>query len=144
MLLWALYPSIIATRLVWYALAHDIPEGLVGDTPSTNKTVSDVPFENYINAQFHLPVLSDLGDEDHLILHSVDQLELHLWALEQHALGNKFASEIIENQVVSFEHGSLDSVCFQFYLDVSHKGIVPDRVGLVTTMRGKFNRGEKT
>lgn len=107
--------------------------------PSTNKQ-GESSFDDYINFRFRLPCVSDLSDDDKIILHSVDQLELHLWALEQRNLGNKFAEEIIENQTNSFENGSLDSISMEFYLRIAHTGVVPDRVGLTAKFRTEFTK----
>lgn len=143
MLLWHLYDPDTASRLVWYVLAHDVPEGLVGDTPSTFKTHEHDSFEYYINNAFRLPPVSDLSDNDKHILHSVDKLELHLWAMEQRALGNLFAQEIIDNQTPAFEAGALEEKCFHFWLSVTHVGVVPDRVGLVANLHHRFKMGQK-
>jgi 5'-deoxynucleotidase YfbR-like HD superfamily hydrolase len=133
MLLWALYDGPTASRLVWYALAHDVPEGLTGDIPSTAKE-HDNELDHNINSWFHLPVTDDLTPSDRQILKGCDTLDLYLWAREQLAQGNLYAQEIIDN-IDEYAGDILDGRAYDFYKEVQQSSIVPARAGLLAKIK---------
>ena len=139
MLLWYLYPS-EAKRLVFFILAHDVPEGLTGDVPSTAKG-GDSGLDHHINREFGLPAMDQLAERDHHILKSVDQLELYMWAKEQTAQGNLYANEIIKNQDAWFKdpvRNALEKTALAFYwkrLFNVDTGIIPNRFNLLKTIK---------
>jgi 5'-deoxynucleotidase YfbR-like HD superfamily hydrolase len=133
MLLWALYPERVASRIVWFALTHDVPEGLTGDIPSTAK-VGENELDHTINAEFHLPVTDDLPDRDRQILKGCDTLDLYLWAREQLAQGNLYAQEVIDN-IDEYAGEIMDEVALKFYKEVQQSNIVPARAGLLAKIK---------
>lgn len=140
MLLWYLYPQ-EAKRLVYYALAHDVPEGLTGDVPSTAKDHDDSALDDMINHTFELPVLSCLDTEDHHILKSCDWLELYLWGKEQLAQGNSFALEITTNLEAHFAKRTLHPIADEYYRILCDKTPVPNRTNLLKSIKESYNYG---
>ncbi len=139
MLLWYLYPS-EAKRLVFFILAHDVPEGLTGDVPSTAKGTDD-GLDHHINREFGLPAMADVGEREHHILKSVDQLELYMWGKEQVAQGNLYANEIIRNLDATFRdpaRNALEKTAMAFYMkrlfNVA-EGIIPNRFQLLKSIK---------
>lgn len=137
MLLWHLYPD-LAPHLVYYALTHDVPEGLTGDVPSTAKEHQDTTLDDAINHNFGLPMVSALSDHEHHVLKSCDWLDLFIWGKEQFSLGNAFAQEIVSNLSIHFNTGALEKRANEFYVHhLAGQSVVPDRVGLLKSIKDK-------
>lgn len=87
--------------LVIYALTHDVPEAWVGDIPGTvtrylpGHTEAMTQIESAIYAWLNLPDPAGLSEHDAIIIKAVDRLELWLWSLEQAAIGNEYAKELL-------------------------------------------------
>lgn len=133
MLLWALYPADVATKLVWHALTHDVPEGLTGDVPSTAKTHETV-LDDWINAEFDLPLICTLTEEEHRILRSCDILELYIWSLEQLAQGNSYAAEVTDN-ILMYAREKLDKPAYELFCQLGKENVVPFRAGLLKRIK---------
>jgi 5'-deoxynucleotidase YfbR-like HD superfamily hydrolase len=137
MLLWHLFPK-AAGRLVFSALTHDVPETLTGDVPSTAKQHDELSdnLDDAICKEFGLPVPGHLGELDRRILKCCDRLECYLWALEQLAMGNAFAREVIYNLEATLEaEGGLEPEAKTFYSYLKSNGCIADRVGLLQRIR---------
>jgi 5'-deoxynucleotidase YfbR-like HD superfamily hydrolase len=137
--MWYLYPK-LAPHLVYHVLAHDVPESLTGDVPSTAKDHQDTVLDDAINHHFGLPTMSSLSDYEHHVVKSCDLLDLYIWAKEQYALGNAYAQEIVGNLAVTFAGGALEKTANTFYeQQLSGASAVPERRGLLAEIKESYD-----
>jgi 5'-deoxynucleotidase YfbR-like HD superfamily hydrolase len=141
MLMYYLFPQEFK-RLVIFALAHDVPECLVGDTPSTAKESSKVDTtEGAILREFGLPELAHLGTAERAILKVCDRLDLYLWAREQHTVGNVWVQEILDNLRETFDRYDWTGLnkAYEFYVYIKYGSIVPNRAGLLRRVKEAYD-----
>lgn len=100
MLLMQLWPEHAAVLLP-HAIAHDVPEGWVGDIPMPTKRFSKdvknavIAMETEIFRRLELPSEHDIPEHLYHIFKSADQLELWLWCKEQVSFGNMHVECVI-------------------------------------------------
>lgn len=88
-------------KMVWVILAHDVAERWVGDSPATIKWASPVIKQELdrIEASINetLSIKFEMTEEEHRWLKALDLLELHLWCVDQHEMGNRNVESVIKN-----------------------------------------------
>ena len=87
-------------RLGLYCLVHDVPEGWIGDIPSSvlgvlpRAQAEREALENLLHMALRLPSPNDLPPADQQKIDICDRLELFLWCKEQLACGNEMVREL--------------------------------------------------
>lgn len=124
MLMYELWPEDFP-RLAIYCLAHDVPEGWVGDTPATIKAWEPGLKESYdgmeqkVLAWLSLPNDNlQLSSGDQKKLKACDHLELYFWAREQQLMGNRFSQCVIKALDAFFMERPLPSPALELYADL--------------------------
>jgi 5'-deoxynucleotidase YfbR-like HD superfamily hydrolase len=90
-----MFPKPVPSMLYRAALYHDAPEYLTGDTPSTakwaNSGLEDAlrRVEDGIATRFNLPQYTALSGHEKNVLKYCDLMELGLFALEEHRMGDR-------------------------------------------------------
>lgn len=124
MIMWLIWPQHFP-RLALQCLAHDCPEGQVGDIPApTLRYNPDIrkmlePLERLVAAGLGVPSEHDLSEEDHRMLKICDRLELFAWAKEQEEMGNKaIAPLILELEYYLEEKVGMPTEAVKLYLQM--------------------------
>lgn len=136
MLLWYIFPEHF-TRLVPYALSHDVPEAWVGDVPAP--TMRYVPglrealsgLEGMLNHRIGLPAENELSGEEHAVLKACDRLELYLWAMEQTLMGNQFAYGCMEELERYAKESPFPGKAFLFFEKLRTVSVLPKQAGVI-------------
>lgn len=118
-------------------MAHDIPEGWIGDIPSP--TIHFTPGlkdalkygEDRILAELALPTVDQLTVEQQAMVHAVDRLEFYLWALEQKAMGNRYVDEAIKYMNTRLTADNLPGEAFLFFRRLQEADVVPKQADIV-------------
>jgi len=138
LLLYYLFPGDFM-RLAAVALAHDVPEGWVGDVPATvmrySKSVRPelAKLEKLIADDLGLPFEGDLSPEDHAKLKACDRLDLYLWCMDQLAYGNLHAAEPMRELDRYFTESPLPSPALEFWDHIRGdlQKVIPKQAGVV-------------
>lgn len=131
-------------RLAIHCIAHDVPEGWVGDVPATVtnhcNTVREAlaVMEHAICEDLGLPNEAELEPEDHAKLKACDRLELYLWCVEQLTLGNVYAAEPIKELDRLWEEHPLPSPADELWSKLRDTPAIPRQAGVVKEL---MNRG---
>ena len=102
MLLRELYPEASKT-LIWYVLEHDVAERWTGDVPATAKMMFEAlaigvkAAEEVLGGELGLMSKDKLTTKEQQWAKAVDMAELHLWCLDQLAMGNTNVEVLMEN-----------------------------------------------
>lgn len=144
MLLWYLFP-VDFPRLAAVTMAHDVPEGWLGDIPATvmryAKGVREemAKLERLVCEDLGLPFEGDLSAEDHAKLKACDRLELYLWCCEQLTLGNVHAGEPLRELDRYFTLSGLPEPAYSFYLQLKGMSVTPQQAGVVDDLVRRAN-----
>lgn len=135
MLLYYLWPADFA-RLVIHCLTHDVPEGWVGDVPSTMLNADPeikalfAKVEKSIQDDLGLPFEGDLPPEDYAKLKACDRLELYIWCCEQVACGNLYALEPMKALHEVFAANPLPAPAQAFFEGLTEVWPLPEQAGI--------------
>ena len=130
LLAWHLYRPEFA-YLAPVIMAHDIPEGWLGDIPLP--TMHFTPGlkgamkwgENRILRDLGLHSADSLSTEMQAMVHAVDRLEFYMWALEQRAMGNRYVDEAIKYMDTRLTSDALPGEAFKFFIRLKTWDVVP-------------------
>lgn len=102
MLLGELNPG-ASKALVWHVLRHDVVERWTGDVPTTAKMMFEAlaigvkAAEETLEGELDLVKKDGLSAEEQQWAKAVDMAELHLWCLDQLAMGNTNVEVLMDN-----------------------------------------------
>ena len=116
MLLRVVWPG-ARPNVIWAAMKHDLPELFTGDVPAPIKRADPILAERLNAIERELEPLHEhfgLTEFEELLLKWADRMELVLWCIEEHKMGNTYMDDTIRRGMGWIMAGRIPDCCEEF------------------------------